>query len=392
MDGPPHAEVLIRELPMQALPVRALPPVEVVELIERGAHATRTLPVFRTRFDLPVRQVVVRVVRTPLAIQVPLEHADLLMRSDDRFAELGKDRPVQADRSDRERANIDPDIASFDGARGLAKGMTPADELGVQPRPAMNPSAHNPDVLDRGPQGIRDDRIGLINASPKCETVPFNMIAAPSDAGLIGLAFEGVELPPPLKPHASGLPEQDAVGGEVCAGTKFLDFVCAQMLGHPSSAAKGSDGNVLERVVAKAHLGAEAPERAGAAPLLRFAGGRHGPCGRPAGIPAETAEAAGRLTQAGVVHIPPDSQSHLHRPQFMRSGPKRDFHDERWSAYLSHGDADAQCNTCSASFDKTRLSLDRLTLWLKFVMAPYGGTTAHEKCLVVASSNAVAAW
>ncbi len=74
------------------------------------------------------------------------------------------------------------------------------------------------------------------------------------------------------------------------------------MIGHPSSATKGRDGNMLERVVAEANLGAETPERAGTAPLLGFAGGRHDPCGRPAGILAETAEAAGRLTQAGVVY------------------------------------------------------------------------------------------
>ncbi len=103
------------ELPMQALPVRVLPPVEVVELIERAAHVMRHLPVFRARFDLPVRQVVGWVVGTPLAIQVPLEHADLLMRTDDWFAERAKDRPVRADRSDRGRTNIDPDIAASDG-------------------------------------------------------------------------------------------------------------------------------------------------------------------------------------------------------------------------------------------------------------------------------------
>jgi hypothetical protein len=92
---------------------------------------------------------------------------------------------------------------------------------------------------------MSDREIVRIHQGWQHKTAPLDPVSAPTNARLIGLAFQCIELLTALEPNTPPLSKQDAVRRAIGTGSQSLHLVDSEVIRHPPRVSKRSDRKVL---------------------------------------------------------------------------------------------------------------------------------------------------
>ena len=201
----------VGQFAMQRLPVSRLPTQQFRQLVLSPALAFGLHPLLWPCPHPAIRQVVVRVVRPALAVQLPLRTANRSVLAHHLLAEWGQKCCTFSNHRNGRWTNVQTHHPIANLVLWLVVRLPLADQLDVESIHSAYLSPYQPYILHPADQCMGDQ-------SREIQPEPFDVIAPPADTRMVGLAFHRVQLTVSLEPGPATLPKQPFVDCGKSAG------------------------------------------------------------------------------------------------------------------------------------------------------------------------------